>query len=99
MRIGNRQPAGPPGAGVIHARSLVSKSSKHVIPNPSGGWAVKNSGAARASRKFHTQAEAIEYGRAAAKTAHTELYIHRRDGTIQDRNSYGNEPFPAKHKK
>jgi hypothetical protein len=78
---------------------FMSKPSKHVIPNPSGGWAVKNSGAVRASRTFDTQAEAITYGRNVAKSAHTELYIHGRDGTIKNKNSYGNDPFPPKDKK
>jgi hypothetical protein len=77
----------------------MSKPSKHVIPNAGGGWAVKNSGAVRASRTFNTQSEAIAYGRNAAKSAHSELYVHGRDGTIKNKNSYGNDPFPPRDKK
>ncbi|CAN5283497.1 DUF2188 domain-containing protein [soil metagenome] len=77
----------------------MTKISKHVVPNPAGGWAVKNSGATRASRTFGTQAEAVEYGRAAAKRTHSELYVHGRDGTIKNKNSYGADPFPPKDKK
>jgi Uncharacterized protein conserved in bacteria (DUF2188) len=77
----------------------MSKPSKHVIPNASGGWAVKNSGAVRASRTFDTQSEAIAYGRNAAKSSHSELYIHGRDGTIKNKNSYGSDPFPPRDKK
>lgn len=77
----------------------MSKTSKHVVPKSGGGWSVKNSGATRASKNFDTQAEAVQYGRTAAKREHSELYIHRRDGTIQNKNSYGNDPIPPKDKK
>ena len=75
------------------------KTSKHVVPSPGGGWAVKNSGATRASRTFGTQADAIAYGRTAAKKEQSELYVHGRDGTIKNKNSYGNDPFPPKDRK
>jgi Uncharacterized protein conserved in bacteria (DUF2188)/Ribosomal protein S10p/S20e len=65
-----------------------AQASKHVIPNADGGWAVKSSGASRASRVFETQDEAIDYGVQAAKLSGSELYIHDFDGTIIDKNSY-----------
>lgn len=77
----------------------MSKVSKHVVPSPAGGWAVRNSGAARASRTFDTQAEAIKYGRSVAKKGHAELYVHGKDGTIKEKNSYGNDPFPPKDRR
>ena len=77
----------------------MSKVSKHVVPSPAGGWAVKNSGASRASRTFDTQAEAVKYGRDAAKKIQAEFYVHGKDRTIKERNSYGRDPFPLKDKK
>lgn len=77
----------------------MTKVSKHVVPSSSGGWAVKNSGATRASRTFETQAQAIDYGREAAKKSQTELYIHGRDGTIKNKNSYGSDPNPPRDRK
>lgn len=77
----------------------MSKTNKHVVPSPSGGWAVKNSGAVRASKTFGTQAEAIDYARTVAKRDSSELYVHGKDGTIKNKNSYGNDPFPPKDKK
>jgi hypothetical protein len=74
----------------------MTKLSKHVVPSPAGGWSVKNSGAVRATRTFGTQAEAVKFGRTAAKKEHAELYVHGRDGTIKAKNSYGNDPFPPK---
>ena len=77
----------------------MNKTSKHVVPNPAGGWTVRNSGATRVSRTFDTQAEAVRYGRTAAKKTHTELYVHGKDGTIKNKDSYGRDSFPPKDKK
>jgi hypothetical protein len=77
----------------------VAKKTHHVVPNPSGGWSVKKGGASRASRVFDTQREAEKYGRDQAKKAHSELYVHRKDGTIRERDSYGNDPFPPRDEK
>ncbi|WP_276120207.1 DUF2188 domain-containing protein [Pararhizobium qamdonense] len=70
--------------------------SKHVVPNSKGGWSVRSAGASRAARTFDSQSEAVAYARDAARANHSELYIHRRDGTISDRRSYGRDPFPPK---
>ena len=77
----------------------MTKVSKHVVPSPSGGWAVKNSGAVRASKTFDTQQQAFDYARTAAKKSGAELYIHGRDGTIKDKRSYGHDPIPPRDKK
>jgi hypothetical protein len=69
---------------------------KHVVPRARGEWAVRNSGAAKATRVFDTQAEAIRFGRDAARKDGVELYVHRRDGTIRERDSYGRDPHPPK---
>lgn len=75
----------------------MSRKSNHVIPSAQkGGWAVKKSGSSRLSKSFKTKSQAIEYGRQLSKKEHTELFIHRKDGTIQNRNSYGKDPFPTK---
>ena len=74
---------------------LVSRA-RHVIPNPSGGWSVRQSGAARASRTFGTQADAVRFAREAARKERTEVYVHRTDGTIREKDSYGRDPFPPK---
>jgi Uncharacterized protein conserved in bacteria (DUF2188) len=76
----------------------MSKKSNHVVPS-SSGWAVKKSGAERASKVFETKDEAVDYGRELSKTEKTELFIHKSNGMIQDRSSYGNDPNPPKDKK
>jgi hypothetical protein len=74
----------------------MSNKSNHVVPSDKGGWAVKKSGSARTSKSFDKKEDAVKYGRELSKREHTELYIHKRDGRIQDRNSYGKDPFPPK---
>ncbi|WP_339922711.1 DUF2188 domain-containing protein [uncultured Cyclobacterium sp.] len=76
----------------------MSRKSNHVVPSKSHGWAVKKTGASRASKSFDTKSEAVQYGRSISRSEKTELYIHKKDGTIQNRNSYGNDPFPPKDK-
>jgi hypothetical protein len=39
-----------------------------------------------------TKEEALEVGRARARQDQTEHVIHNQDGTIGERNSYGNDP-------
>jgi hypothetical protein len=71
----------------------MAKKSNHVVPS-SSGWAVKKSGADRASKVFETKDKAVDYGRELSKSEKTELFIHKSNGMIQNRNSYGNDPHP-----
>ena len=71
---------------------------QHVIANLRGGWSVRHTGAARATRVFDTQEDAVEFARDIARKERSDLYVHRRDGTIRERSSYGNDPFPARDK-
>jgi len=75
------------------------KKDQHVAPNPRGGWSVRHTGAARATRVFETQKDAIDFARRVARKESSELYIHRRDGTIKERDSYGYDPFPPRAKR
>jgi hypothetical protein len=72
------------------------KKSQHVVPRTDGGWAVRKSGAARASKVFTNQEEAVKYAKDVARKEGGQMYIHRLDGTIRDRSSYGNDPHPSK---
>jgi adenine/guanine phosphoribosyltransferase-like PRPP-binding protein len=67
-----------------------------VVPRPNGEWAVRSSGAAKATKVFGTQAAAIRFGRNAAKKDGVEFYVHRKDGTIRERDSYGRDPVASK---
>lgn len=65
----------------------MAKKSNHVVPL-STRWAVKKTGSERASRTFDTKEKAVNYGRELSKSEKTELYIHKANGMIQNRNSY-----------
>lgn len=64
-----------------------------------GQWAVKKSGSTRASRSFNTKDAAVKYGKSISRNEKTELYIHKKDGTVQNKNSYGNDPMPPRDKR
>jgi hypothetical protein len=76
---------------------MAGKNS-HVVPRDDG-WAVTKEGAARASKTFERQADAIKYAREQARKDSSELFVHRQDGTIRERSSYGNDPCPPKDKR
>lgn len=69
--------------------------NQHAVPH-GGDWAVRGEGNDRVTSVHRTQAEAIEAAREIARNQHAELFIHRPNGRIRDRNSYGNDPFPPK---
>jgi hypothetical protein len=71
---------------------MTKGKSIHVVPSPAGGWSVRKSGSERASRKFGTKEEAVDWGRAHSIDKGAELFIHRTDGTIQEKASYATEP-------
>ena len=68
-------------------------SGFQVLPNLQGGWSVRQTEAARASRVFKTHGEAVNYARARAKSARTNLFVHRADFTVEEMNSYGSDPL------
>ena len=66
----------------------------HTVPAKGGGWANKVSGGGRAA--YGTKKEAVLVGRHIARLLEVEHTIHRRDGVISAKNSYGNDPYPPK---
>lgn len=73
----------------------MSRRNQHVVPH-SQGWAVKGAGNERATSVHPTQAAAIAAGRDLARSQGSELLIHRENGQIRARDSYGNDPYPPK---
>ena len=74
---------------------MAKKRNQHVVP-AKDGWAVKGAGSPKATKVFATQKEAIEKAREIAKNQGSELLIHRRDGRIREKNTYGRDPYPPK---
>ena len=67
----------------------------HTVPH-GDGWANRREGSKKVSRAFGTKAEAQAAGRETAERERTEHLIHKKDGTIGERNSYGSDPYPPK---
>lgn len=75
----------------------MSRRNIHIVPN-NGRWAVKPEGKPVVST-HRTQQAAENAGRPIARQNQSELVTHRRDGTIRDSDSFGNDPNPPKDKK
>lgn len=73
-----------------------TRSTVHVVPNGGKGWKVVGGGSKRASGLFDTKAQASKRGIEIAKNKGAEYYSHGKDGRIQNRNSYGNDPYPPR---
>jgi hypothetical protein len=72
--------------------------NQHVVPR-NGKWAVRGAGNRRVTSVHDTQAEAIGAATQIARNQRSETVIHRPNGKIRDRDSYGNDPCPPKDKK
>lgn len=70
--------------------------NQHVTPHPNGGWQVKGAGNSKATVRTTTQSAAIAEARAIARNQKSEMVIHRPNGKIRAKDSYGNDPFPPK---
>lgn len=76
----------------------MSKKNQHVVP-VGKKWGVKGEKNEKITRTVTTQKEAIEIARVIAKNKQSEVVIHRPDGRIRDKDSYGNDPCPTKDTK
>lgn len=74
---------------------MPKKPPVHTVPH-GDGWANRREGADRVSKTFDTKADAESSGRDTARRDRTEHLIHKKDGTIGERNSYGPDPFPPR---
>jgi protein-tyrosine-phosphatase len=69
----------------------------HVVPH-GDEWAVKSEGTEKPLKVTKTKKEAVEIAREKAKKRSSELIIHKKDGKISQKESYGNDPCPPKDK-
>jgi Uncharacterized protein conserved in bacteria (DUF2188) len=65
--------------------------NQHVLPR--GEWAVCGAGNERVSLIHPTQAGGQRAAREIAINQRSEVMIHRPDGLILDKNSYGHDPY------
>ena len=60
---------------------------------------MRKEGAERVSSTHRTQNAAINRAVKSARVDRAEVVIHRQDGRIRDKDSYGNDPNPPRDKK
>lgn len=75
----------------------MTKKNIHIVPQGKK-WAVKPEGG-KPTSTHNTQTKAAEIGRKAAIQNSSELVIHRPNGQIRDKDSFGNDPHPPKDTK
>ncbi|HEY8129279.1 MAG TPA: DUF2188 domain-containing protein [Hyphomicrobium sp.] len=69
--------------------------NQHVVPH-GDGWAVRGENNSRVTSTHATQSRAESAARSIAINQRSEVVIHRPNGEIRDKNSYGNDPYPPK---
>jgi hypothetical protein len=74
---------------------MTRKPSVHVVHNPRSGWSVKKEGASRATAVVPTKDEAIHKARTISKADKTEMVIHTKDGTVQNKVNYSTHAKPS----
>lgn len=74
----------------------MKKKPVHTVPS-GNGWVNKQGG--KEISRHRTKENAQSTGRTKAKSDNTEHVIHKKNGQIQNSNSYGNDPCPPKDKK
>lgn len=71
----------------------------HITPGKDGGWQAQITGANKPFIIADTKKEVKEKAIAVAKNQKLELVEHGKNGQIQNKNSYGRDPFPPKDTK
>jgi len=77
---------------------MAKGKNQYVVPTKDG-WGVRAEGSRKLTKKTDLKADALEIGKMIAKNQQSELTILKKDGKIQNKNSYGNDPFPPKDNK
>lgn len=72
--------------------------NQYVVPTEKG-WGVRGEGNEKLTVITNTKSEAINVGREIARNQGSELTILGKDGRIQNKNSYGNDPNPPRDRK
>jgi hypothetical protein len=73
------------------------KKDQHVVRSSNGGWAVRSTGAEKASKVFGTKELAVSHARTVARNSSTGMYIHGEDGRVLSKYSYDGTRTVEKH--
>jgi hypothetical protein len=78
--------------------NFIMAANIHVVPYDNK-WAAKMEGNSNPLAICPTQELARQAAVPYAQAMRSEVVIHRPDGTIRDKDSYGNDPFPPRDRK
>ena len=73
---------------------MAKRKEVHTVPNGQGKW--KNVQGGETISNHRKKETAVEAGKKEAKKQEAEHVIHKKDGTIQNSNSYGYDSNPPK---
>lgn len=74
-------------------------SGKNQWVSPRGDkWAVKGENNSKATKIFDKKSDAINFATQAAKNQHSELISQKKNGQVNLKNSFGNDPLPPRDK-
>lgn len=73
----------------------MANKNQHVVP-VGGDWGVRGEGNDRLTLIVPNKSEALGIAREIAINQRSEVVIHGRNGRIQDKDSYGNDPYPPR---
>ena len=76
-----------------HILPNIMNKNQHVVPT-SSGWGVRGAGNERLTSVHETQSEAFQAAREIAINQQSEVFVHRPNGQIRERNTYGPDPYP-----
>ena len=71
-------------------------NNQWVSPTSNGKWKVHGAKSSKATKVFDNKSQAVEFGKGIAKNQQSELIVQKKDGKIQSKDSYGNDPLPPR---
>lgn len=74
----------------------MTKNIHTVYNSDKNRWENKKEGSSDPLSWHRTKDNAEDRGQDIAEDKGVEHFIHGKDGKIQERNSYGNDPFPPR---
>lgn len=82
----------------VRQQTNYQMANQHVVPS-GDQWGVRGEGNSRLTSTHQTQQSAISRAREIAIKQQSEVVIHRPNGQIRDKDSYGSDPCPPKDRK
>ncbi|MDT2662708.1 DUF2188 domain-containing protein [Enterococcus hulanensis] len=59
-------------------------------------WAVRGEGNSKDTKTFDKKSDAVEYGKNISKNQQSEFIVQKKNGQIQSKDSFGNDPLPPR---